>query len=142
MPQAQNYSILICPGGSANAAPLHDLICAAVYRTIDHNLPQSMSARFTAPDLRRRDWQVVTRQIELNSGANVRRVEELGAAVGGEGGSCDAKVETAGDPRSSGAATLLTAQHFVVLSSCKTTLQCALFDQDLGKIKCLLGMGE
>lgn len=89
MPHAQNYSILIGAGGSANAAPLHDLMCAEVYRTVDHSLPQSIGARFTAPDLRRRDWQLGAGGIGLNSGSNVRRVEELGAAFGSE---CDGLV--------------------------------------------------
>ncbi|EKJ93001.1 HipA protein [Bradyrhizobium lupini HPC(L)] len=56
---AKNYSILIGAGGSAKMAPLYDFMCAAAYRQVDQSLPQGISGRFHAPDLRRADWQAL-----------------------------------------------------------------------------------
>ncbi len=78
---AKNYSILIGAGGSAKMAPLYDLMCAAVYRQVDHSLPQGIAGRFNAPDLRRADWQALADEVGLSVASTLRRVEELAECV-------------------------------------------------------------
>ncbi len=78
---AKNYSILIGAGGSAKMAPLYDLMCAAVYRQVDHSLPQGIAGRFNAPDLRRADWQALADEVGLSVASTLRRVEELTECV-------------------------------------------------------------
>ncbi|NSY61688.1 type II toxin-antitoxin system HipA family toxin [Agrobacterium tumefaciens] len=78
---AKNYSILIGAGGSAKMAPLYDLMCAAVYRQVDQSLPQGISGRFHAPDLRRADWQALADDIGLSGASTLKRVEELAKLV-------------------------------------------------------------
>ncbi|KAB0454376.1 MULTISPECIES: type II toxin-antitoxin system HipA family toxin [Agrobacterium] len=78
---AKNYSILIGAGGSAKMAPLYDLMCAAVYGQVDQSLPQGVSGRFRAPDLRRADWQALADDIGLSGASTLKRVEELAQLV-------------------------------------------------------------
>ncbi|MBB4321485.1 serine/threonine-protein kinase HipA [Agrobacterium tumefaciens] len=78
---AKNYSILIGAGGSAKMAPLYDLMCAAVYGQVDQSLPQGISGRFRAPDLRRADWQALADDIGLSGASTLKRVEELAQLV-------------------------------------------------------------
>jgi serine/threonine-protein kinase HipA len=78
---AKNYSVLIGAGGSAKMAPLYDLMCAAVYRQVDQSLPQGIAGRFSAPDLRRADWQALADEIGLSGASTVRRVEDLAERV-------------------------------------------------------------
>jgi len=68
---AKNYSILIGAGGSAKMAPLYDRMCAAAYRQVDQSLPQGISGRFHAPDLRRADWQALADEVGLSGASNV-----------------------------------------------------------------------
>ncbi len=78
---AKNYSILIGAGGSAKMAPLYDLMCAAVYGQVDQSLPQGVSGRFRAPDLRRADWRALADDIGLSGASTLKRVEELAQLV-------------------------------------------------------------
>ncbi|KWT78313.1 type II toxin-antitoxin system HipA family toxin [Agrobacterium radiobacter] len=78
---AKNYSILIGAGGSAKMAPLYDLMCAAVYGQVDQSLPQGVSGRFRAPDLRRADWEALADDIGLSGASTLKRVEELAQLV-------------------------------------------------------------
>ncbi|SDF66019.1 HipA domain-containing protein [Agrobacterium pusense] len=78
---AKNYSILIGAGGSAKMAPLYDLMCAAAYRQVDQSLPQGISGRFHAPDLRRADWQALADDVGLSGASTLKRVEELAQLV-------------------------------------------------------------
>ena len=78
---AKNYSILIGASGSAKMAPLYDLMCAAVYRQVDQSLPQGISGRFHAPDLRLADWQALADDVGLSGASTLKRVEELGEMV-------------------------------------------------------------
>ncbi|WP_130932574.1 HipA domain-containing protein, partial [Agrobacterium sp. NCPPB 925] len=96
---AKNYSILIGAGGSAKMAPLYDLMCAAVYSQVDQSLPQGISDRFHAPDLRRADWQALADDVGLSGASTLKRVEELAQLVSV---GCDAVAQEiaglAGDP--------------------------------------------
>jgi serine/threonine-protein kinase HipA len=96
---AKNYSILIGGAGSAQMAPLYDLMCAAVYRQVDQSLPQGIAGRFHAPDLTRTDWQTLAAEAGLSGASTVRRVEEIAGRVSG---ACDGVAREitamAGDP--------------------------------------------
>ncbi len=70
---AKNYSILIGAGGSAKMAPLYDRMCAAAYRQVDQSLPQGISGRFHAPDLRRADWQALADEVGLSGASTLKR---------------------------------------------------------------------
>ncbi|WCK16384.1 hypothetical protein G6L41_022760 [Agrobacterium tumefaciens] len=56
-------------------------MCAAVYRQVDQSLPQGISGRFHAPDLRRTDWQALADDIGLSGASTLKRVEELAKLV-------------------------------------------------------------
>ncbi|EKF60321.1 HipA protein [Agrobacterium albertimagni AOL15] len=96
---AKNYSVLIGAGGSAKVAPLYDLMCAAVYRQVDQNLPQGIGGRFIAPDLRSRDWKALAEDVGLSAASTLKRVKELTELVASR---CDHAAGTvlaiSGDP--------------------------------------------
>ena len=96
---AKNYSILIGAGGSATRAPLYDLMCAAVYRQVDQNLPQGIAGRFIASELHGADWKTLAEATGLSGASTIRRVKELASQVSD---TCDGiaaqMVETGGDP--------------------------------------------
>ncbi|WP_137136898.1 type II toxin-antitoxin system HipA family toxin [Rhizobium sp. FKY42] len=96
---AKNYSVLIGAGGSAKMAPLYDLMCAAVYRQVDQSLPQGIAGRFSAPDLRRVDWQALADEVGLSGASTLRRVEELSERVSAACDHVAPQIEAlAGDP--------------------------------------------
>lgn len=96
---AKNYSILIGASGSAKLAPLYDLMCAAVYRQVDQNLPQGIGGRFIAPDLRGGDWKALADDVGLSAASTVKRVKELTELVASQCGNAAAGIsEIAGDP--------------------------------------------
>lgn len=96
---AKNYSILIGAGGSAKMAPLYDLMCAAVYRQVDQNLPQGIGGRFIAPDLRGGDWKALAEDVGLSAASTLKRVKEIAELVASR---CDNAADSvsaiAGDP--------------------------------------------
>lgn len=96
---AKNYSVLIGAGGSAKIAPLYDLMCAAVYRQVDQNLPQGIGGRFIAPDLRSSDWKALAEDVGLSAASTLKRVKELAELVASR---CDHAADTvlaiSGDP--------------------------------------------
>lgn len=78
---AKNYSILIGAGGSATMAPLYDLMCAAVYRQVDQNLPQAIAGRFVPSELNGNDWKALADAVGLSGASTTRRVKELASRV-------------------------------------------------------------
>jgi len=96
---AKNYSVLIGAGGSAKMAPLYDLMCAAVYRQVDQNLPQGIGGRFIAPDLRRGDWKALAEDVGLSAASTLKRVKELAELVASLcGHAADGVSAISGDP--------------------------------------------
>lgn len=96
---AKNYSVLIGAGGSAKMAPLYDLMCAAVYRQVDQNLPQGVGGRFIAPDLRSGDWKALAEDVGLSAASTLKRVKELAELVASRcEHSADSVSAISGDP--------------------------------------------
>lgn len=78
---AKNYSVLIGAAGSAQMAPLYDLMCASVYRQVDQSLPQSINGCFTAAELKRDDWKRLAEEVGLSGASTLRRVQQLADLV-------------------------------------------------------------
>lgn len=96
---AKNYSVLIGAVGSAKMAPLYDLMCAAVYRQVDQNLPQGIGGQFIAPDLRNGDWKALAEDVGLSAASTLKRVKELAELVASRcKHSADSVSANSGDP--------------------------------------------
>lgn len=96
---AKNYSVLIGAGGSAKMAPLYDLMCAAVYRQVDQNLPQGIRGQFIAPDLRSGDWKALAEDVGLSAASTLKRVRKLAELVSSRcKPSADSVSANSGDP--------------------------------------------
>lgn len=77
---AKNYSLLITAGG-VSLAPLYDLMCGAVWKSITLNHAQSIGHQRRGRHIRRQDWMRMAQECALSPSGVVRQVMRLADAV-------------------------------------------------------------
>lgn len=96
---AKNLALVRASDGRLRLAPFYDLLCTAVYPSLDTRMAMSIGGEFRPEWVRRENWRRLAEVAGLNMTIFAKRAARLGASVAGNlSTACAALGGDAGDP--------------------------------------------